>query len=1536
MPTFTPTDTAALKAACDGFADGTLTSTSIWNGSDAYGIPNVWDVTGVDDMAGVCQRTSGNDFNLDIGNWNVSGVTNMDSMFKNNASFNQDISGWNTSKVDNMDRMFENADSFIQDINTRTVGANTYWDVSKVTKMSSMFKNNDNFNGNISAWDTGKVTTFLNAFHSASNFNQDISGWDVSSATNMYSMFNGTSNFSRDLSKWNVDNVTNFNVMFTTSKMADSAASGGQDAPTTPTAAYFVIPITDDTTFNAALDEYFTPTNDTNALTYSRNLLNASITKYGEPAAWDTSEVTTMYRAFKNIPTRDTTSFNEDLSDWDTSKVLNMEEMFMGAVLFNGDSQPLAANGVKWDVSKVTTMKNMFNGAAAFDQIVRNWRVGRTTTLTGMFSGATGFTIASNGHDYLSGIGYFTSATGEPNYRYFSLTSSNLGDARSAWFHDTAHTTPWGAMSDWNVSAITNFSNFFSDQDDNGEKKKSTFNEDLSTWDTGSATSMLQMFLGCDAFTGTGLGNWDVSKNTNFHYFAQSTSLNADLSGWNVDKVTTFANMFTYTNMGVYVPTAKFFTQDVGSEAQFILARKELLNPGTDNWDVANGLYTKYGYPNDWTYATDAAGTNNAGNLTDLSGFFYKDASGFPAGSTFKNTFNAPLSDWKTGNVTDMSGTFRDASGFNQDLSGWVTSAVTDMTSMFSGATSFNKVLKADVGGKWDVSSVTDMTNMFNGATDFNHSVRNWWVGRGTTLTDMFDGAHSHMSDGTNGYASGTDYIDASGNTPTYKYFSLKKDPEFNTARSDWFADPQVKSYGEMGDWNVSAITDFGWNPFNKKPHNEDLNKWDIGSVTTLNGMFRGMESDIFNNNGQPLLWDTSKVTDMGAMFQKTTFNQNINTTTVNGIKYWDVSKVTSFSAMFYDNSSFLNTNDLSNWDTSNVTQMTAMFHHVPDFSSTGSSTLRESIRNWNVDNINLNLGDSNQWHWGLGLFYGPGTAGDATIADFTLPVTSANFNDAINEHFNPTTGNGGIQNGTYTKYGYMNTWDTSAVTDMSNVFKNGQNGNNTVNFNEDISNWDTSAVNNMSSMFNGASGFNQDLSGWKTQLVTTMEGMFQGCTAYNKPMPLADTNKWNVSAVTTMKNMFNGCTSFNQDISTWTTSAAKNMSSMFNDASGFNQDISSWQTHEVTDMASMFNGATSFAATGGMTKSSNQWNTVKVTDMSSMFKDVNASFNPNLTLWTTSAVKDMSSMFNGVTGFNANITDWTTSSVTDMSGMFEGATGFNNGGGTALSWNTVAVTSMASMFKGAVAFDQDLSGWNVSAVKNMTSIFEGATVFGTTTATNNAINIRDWAIDETEAESPYAQLNLHSAFKDAPNMVENIRYWDVASGVTTTDIFSGATAYLASDHAGKDHAYWSDGSPGYQYFDYTGTVCFLGSEKVRTDQGSVRFDKLTTDYTINGYNIKKVTKMLNSDDHLIFVGKDAVNKNIPNKGTYISRNHGIVMNNHIVRAKTLENGTNVLKIPREPDMIYNVLTIPQTIMFVNNMPCETINPNDPIVQRYI
>lgn len=112
-------------------------------------------------------------------------------------------------------------------------------------------------------------------------------------------------------------------------------------------------------------------------------------------------------------------------------------------------------------------------------------------------------------------------------------------------------------------------------------------------------------------------------------------------------------------------------------------------------------------------------------------------------------------------------------------------------------------------------------------------------------------------------------------------------------------------------------------------------------------------------------------------------------------------------------------------------------------------------------------------------------------------------------------------------QYGDISTWDTSQITDMSDLFNAYLNS--FVNdemeaFNLNIENWNVSNVTNMNSMFAGCRLFNQPLNNWNVSNVTNMKMMFHGCARFNQPL-----NDWNVAKVTNMDGMFMACTRLNQ-----------------------------------------------------------------------------------------------------------------------------------------------------------------------------------------------------------------------------------------------------------------------------------------------------------------------------------------------------------------------------------------------------------------------
>lgn len=208
--------------------------------------------------------------------------------------------------------------------------------------------------------------------------------------------------------------------------------------------------------------------------------------------------------------------------------------------------------------------------------------------------------------------------------------------------------------------------------------------------------------------------------------------------------------------------------------------------------------------------------------------------------------------------------------------------------------------------------------------------------------------------------------------------------------------------------------------------------------------------------------------------------------------------------------------------------------------------------------------------------------------------------------------------------------WDISAVTDMSNLFRNRNSSQ--LNWRIDtpeknalvagISGWNMEHVTNTAYMFYESPSFNQPLN-WDVSEVKDMKGMFQSCDEFNQPLD------WDVSNVEDMTSMFEDCTSFNGPLN-WggTTSDVQNMSSMFEGCTSFNQPLD-WEVSNVVNMSSMFKGCTSFNSflDFGETVSN-------VVDASSMFEDC-TSFNQILLGWETYSLSDATSMFEGCTSLS-------------------------------------------------------------------------------------------------------------------------------------------------------------------------------------------------------------------------------------------------------------------------------------------------------------
>ena len=140
-------------------------------------------------------REWANDYkNHDLTTACTSHVTDMSYLLKYAEDFNQEIGPWDVSNVTNMRAMLNRAKDFNKDISD--------WDVSSVTNMRSMFHHAYKFNVNIESWDVSNVTTMYSMFYAAHSFNQDLSGWCVSQVIDHGAFDSNTLNWTKDKPDW--------------------------------------------------------------------------------------------------------------------------------------------------------------------------------------------------------------------------------------------------------------------------------------------------------------------------------------------------------------------------------------------------------------------------------------------------------------------------------------------------------------------------------------------------------------------------------------------------------------------------------------------------------------------------------------------------------------------------------------------------------------------------------------------------------------------------------------------------------------------------------------------------------------------------------------------------------------------------------------------------------------------------------------------------------------------------------------------------------------------------------------------------------------------------------------------------------------------------------------------------------------------------------------------------------------------------------------------------------------------------------------
>ena len=1095
-------------------------------------------------------------FDADISHWDTSSVTDMSSMFASAAAFNGDIGVWDTSSVTNMNSMFHSAVAFNDDIGD--------WDTSSVTDMGSMFRvtggSTSVFNQDIGDWDTSSVTDMSYMFNFVTDFNQDISSWDTSSVTSMAFMFHSTTAFNQDIGDWDTSSVTDMADMF-----YNAAA------------------------FNQDIGDW-----DTSSVTSMAFMFHSAVAFNQDIGDWDTYSVNHMMYMFGY------TSFNQDLNGWCVSQI-NSEPFnfaFSNSAFASGNHPNWGANcnTATWSTWSQWLSPSPIDTSAMNIEQTRtrtcNVVIGNPNEATPTCTGSTTETQTIANSDFIAGL-----ATNG-----VTIVCDAVGSGASFNVNGTMYTkrsrdeiTVNNAATSC-TSGITDMRNLFRNGDSYAGDT-TTFDADISHWDTSSVTTTFAMFYQAAAFN-QDIGAWDTSSVTHMHFmFEGASAFDQDIGSWNTGSVLNMRYMFK---------DASAFNQDIGAwdtssviNMQFMFDSASNFNGDISNWNTSSVTNMIRMFRNASAFNGDI-GSWDTSSVTDME-LMFNGAS----------VFNQDVSSWDTSSVTDMGSMFNSASAFNGDVSSWNTSSVTDMGSMFNGASAFN----GDVSS-WITSSVTDMGSMFNGASAFNQDIGSWNTSSVADMGSMFEGASAFNQD--------VDSWDTGSVTDMGNMFRLAS--AFNQ---------------DVGSWDTGSVTDMG-NMFNgATAFNQDLSGWCVSQISDEPTSFAA--SSALDSANQPnwggscadiAMWGAWSEWSPLSADPSVTILPQIRTRTCE-VTFVGNPDVPAPACIGSNIDARIITNPLSpgadiatwstwsEWSPANSNPDTSVTHITqtrtrtcnimivgtvddPAPTCSGSTSEEQTVENLLAADTAV-FGNWSAWS--------PASITDTTIISFeqsrtgtcivtvygnpddpepTCSGSNTETRTVNNPNFTAGLGHNGetivcdaidvgdsftVNGTTYTKRSVDQidtsnaaTSCTSGITNMTSLFRVGDGFGGTSTFNGDISHWDTSSVDNMSAMFYQAAAFNQDIGAWDTSSVLHMHFMFEGASAFNQ-----DIGKWDTSSVGNMRYMFRSASAFNQDIGSWDTSSVTTMERLFQYASAFNQDIGSWNVGNVNNMFTMLAYATAF-----------------------------------------------------------------------------------------------------------------------------------------------------------------------------------------------------------------------------------------------------------------------------------------------------------------------------------------------------------------------
>ena len=259
---------------------------------------------------------------------------------------------------------------------------------------------------------------------------------------------------------------------------------------------------------------------------------------YAEPEkVYLNEDSSRMFRDLSNL-------ISLDVSNFDTSKVTNMEAMFAGMPSLT------TLNLSNFDTSKVTRMNSMFEGVSRLTTLnLSNFDTSKVTNMEAMFGymyGLTSLNISNfntsqvtNMRDMFSNIRNLTSLS------LTNFDTSKVTDMRAMFGYMYGLSSL--NLSNFDTSQATDMNSMFAGM--------SLTSLNLSNFDTSNVTDMGSMFYNMRNLTSLSLTNFDTSKVTDMSdMFSNMFNLTTlDISNFDTSNVIDMGGMFSFR--GVSAPS---------------------------------------------------------------------------------------------------------------------------------------------------------------------------------------------------------------------------------------------------------------------------------------------------------------------------------------------------------------------------------------------------------------------------------------------------------------------------------------------------------------------------------------------------------------------------------------------------------------------------------------------------------------------------------------------------------------------------------------------------------------------------------------------------------------------------------------------------------------------------------------------------------------------------------------------------------------------------------------------------------------------